>query len=85
MTDPPELRDKMPPRDVAVLHHMRDTGGGFVKALADAWFRADPRNQALLHGAFGWIYQQYRDRLYSNDDSAEAVEDPDQQTLLQDD
>jgi len=82
MTDFPDLPTTTPPRDVAVLHHMRDTGGGFVRALADAWLKADPRNQRLLHGAFGHYYQQYRDSLYSNDDSAEAVEDADQQELL---
>lgn len=68
-----------PPRDIAVLHHMRDTGGGFVQSLATAWMRADPNNQELLHGAFGWIYNQYRDALYSTEpatdaDAADAVE-----------
>ena len=82
-TDYPDIKPT-PPRDVAVLHLMRDTGGSFAQALADAWFKADPHNQALLHGAFGWLYQQYRDKLYSNDDSADVVGDPDQTSFLED-
>jgi hypothetical protein len=84
-SDFPDLPETTPPRDVAVLHHMHDTGGSFVRALADAWFKADPHNQRLMHGAFGHYYQQYRDSLYSNDASAEVVDDPDQATLLQED
>jgi|14BtaG_2_1085337.scaffolds.fasta_scaffold00492_24 hypothetical protein len=67
--DFPDVVTSSPPRDVAVLHHMRDTGGSFVQALADAWFKADPRNQELLHGAFGWLYRKYRDSLYDSDHS----------------
>lgn len=75
-------KDTVPPRDVAVLHHMKDTGGAFVSKLADAWFSADPRNQALLYMAFGDYYRQYRDSLYSNDAAESAPVDEDQASLL---
>jgi hypothetical protein len=62
---------------------MRDTGGGFVRSLAEAWFHADPDNQRRLHESFGHYYQQYRDSLYTNDgDGDDATGDPGQASLL---
>jgi hypothetical protein len=44
----------------AVLVAMTRYGGGFAKALAEATVRADAENRAILLGAFGPLFEQYR-------------------------
>lgn len=38
---------------------MKRFGGGFVKALAEAWSRADLENRRKLETAFPELFQQY--------------------------
>lgn len=45
-----------------VLEAMRIDGGGFIKALAEAWARADMNNKAKLMRAFGDYYDEYCER-----------------------
>ncbi len=39
---------------------MTRRGGGFVKALADAWRKADGINRAKLEGAFPKYFGEYK-------------------------
>ena len=50
------------------LTEMRRSGGGFVKALAEAWQHADPDNSRRLHLAFGDIFARYL-RIASEDEA----------------
>jgi hypothetical protein len=40
-------------------HNMRDYGGGFASAIADAYFVADRTNKDLLLGAFGHLFEAF--------------------------
>ena len=51
------MNDSISPSEV--LDAMERYGGGFVKALAWAWRRADSENDARLHGAFGHYWAEY--------------------------
>jgi hypothetical protein len=42
-----------------VLDLMASHGGSFVKALAQAWMRADTVNKSKLYAAFPEIYDRY--------------------------
>lgn len=46
-----------------VLDAMERFGGGFVKALAIAWRKADPTNHAKLMSQFGDYWRQYKMQL----------------------
>ena len=43
------------------LNEMEKYGGGFVKALAKAWKRADRINHLKLKEAFGDIFSKYEE------------------------
>jgi len=43
---------------------MEKIGGGFASALALAYFRADGTNQARILGAFGDLFELYRNRAF---------------------
>jgi len=43
---------------------MEKMGGGFASALALAYFRADGTNQARILGAFGDLFDLYRNRAF---------------------
>jgi hypothetical protein len=43
---------------------MEKIGGGFASALALAYFRADGTNQARILGAFGDLFDLYRNRAF---------------------
>jgi len=43
---------------------MEKIGGGFASALALAYFRADGTNQARILGAFGDLFEVYRNRAF---------------------
>jgi hypothetical protein len=34
-------------------------GGGFARAIAAAWYKADPENQATLKAAFPGLWVEY--------------------------
>jgi len=40
---------------------MKQLGGSFVTALAEAWFRGDLRNRARIRNAFSDYFDEYRD------------------------
>jgi hypothetical protein len=50
---------ELPLEDVQVLHTMRINGGGFVKALAEAGFRADSVNIAKIKAAWPDLWAEY--------------------------
>lgn len=50
-------------RHIDVLDAMSRFGGSFVKALAEAWFRADSDNHAKLYAAFAEYYDRYEGEL----------------------
>jgi hypothetical protein len=41
------------------LELMRRIGGGFAKAIAEAWFKADKQNDVRLTEAFGGMLEDY--------------------------
>jgi hypothetical protein len=43
---------------------MEKIGGGFASALALAYFRGDGTNQARILGAFGDLFELYRNRAF---------------------
>lgn len=45
--------------DVHVLHKMRQFGGGFVKALAEAGFNADSVNLAKIKATWPDLWNEY--------------------------
>lgn len=45
--------------DLKVIEAMRKHGGGFVKALAEAAFRADSENLAKIKDAWPEYWKQY--------------------------
>lgn len=44
---------------IDVLNAMWQYGGGFVRALSEAWRLADHENDAKLRAAFGHYWDQY--------------------------
>jgi len=40
-------------------HRMREQGGSFAAAIANAYFFADRSNTKLLLGAFGHLFERY--------------------------
>lgn len=49
----------MTDKEVRILEVMETYGGGFVKALAAAWKRADSGNHWKLRHAFANYWEQY--------------------------
>lgn len=45
--------------ELKTYDNMRQYGGGFVKALAECWLRADPTNKATLDTAFSHYFDEY--------------------------
>jgi hypothetical protein len=43
----------------AAAHQMDKTGGGFASAIANAYFRADSTNKAILLDAFGDLFEKF--------------------------
>lgn len=60
---PPEYFEEVPSpnreSDHDALTLMREEGGGFVRALAEAFFQADAGNYAKLRSAFGDLVDEY--------------------------
>lgn len=54
-------RTGLPWDDFDTIDAMRIYGGGFVKALAEAAFHADPQNLARLKAAFPDYWATYRE------------------------
>lgn len=52
-------RDELLP----IFERMEEHGGGFVSALASAWFKADPRNQRRIQDAFPDYIDDYAQPL----------------------
>lgn len=48
---------------------MERNGGGFCRALAQAWYKADPRNKQRIEHAFGHILEDFApgSRLYEGE------------------
>lgn len=46
---------------IEIIEAMEELGGGFVKALAQAYRKADTHNQAKLRGAFPEYWKQYEE------------------------
>lgn len=42
-------------------HRMREIGGSFAAAIANAYFFADRDNTQRLLGAFGHLFEKYKD------------------------
>ena len=55
------MADDVDVPDGEIIVAMYGYGGSFVRALAEAWQRADPINQAKLRAAFPEYWAQYRD------------------------
>jgi hypothetical protein len=45
--------------DYDVVAAMDAFGGGFARAIAAAWYKADPENQATLKAAFPGLWVEY--------------------------
>lgn len=45
------------------IEAMEKYGGSFVKALAEAWYKADPNNKRLLENTFSYFeeYKKYEE------------------------
>lgn len=57
---------------------MEKMGGGFAAALALAYFRADGTNQARILGAFGALFEKYRNYAFEQlepEDQAQAAQE----------
>lgn len=57
---------------------MEKIGGGFAAALALAYFRADGTNQARILGAFGDLFDLYRNRAFEelkHEEQAQAAQE----------
>ena len=52
---------------------MEKIGGGFASALALAYFRADGTNQARILGAFGDLFEVYRNRAFEQLENEERA------------
>ena len=52
---------------------MEKIGGGFASALALAYFRADGTNQARILGAFGDLFDLYRNRAFEQLENEERA------------
>jgi hypothetical protein len=50
-------------------HNMRDYGGGFASAIADAYFVADLSNRAKLLNAFGDLFRAFVNFNESQEDT----------------
>lgn len=47
--------------DYDIAKMMRKCGGSFAQAMAEAWFKADPINQARIKAAFPDLWITYAD------------------------
>jgi len=52
---------------------MEKMGGGFASALALAYFRGDGTNQARILGAFGDLFEVYRNRAFEQLENEERA------------
>ena len=55
-----------------VIDIMQKYGGGFIKAMATCWLRADIYNQAILEKAFEKYFFEY-DRMLQIEEKKENV------------
>ena len=58
-TEPAALTDDERDAYLHAAHQMRQSGGGFAAALADAYMRADSTNSQILRTAFAHIFDRY--------------------------
>ena len=49
----------MTDKEMDTVDNMATVGGGFVKALAECFYRADPGNLIILKDAFPEYWKQY--------------------------
>lgn len=60
-----EARDKaytaIAERQYKTIEAMERYGGGFVKALALAYMKADPMNKARIEQAFPEVFEKYKE------------------------
>jgi len=47
------------PEPIDTAEAMTDYGGGFVKALAEAWFRGDNTNRITIQRSFEQVWDKY--------------------------
>ena len=47
------------PEQLATIRAMREHGGSFAKALAEAWACADSVNSAVIEAAFAKVIRNY--------------------------
>lgn len=52
-------KDNIIIEDVHVLHKMRQFGGGFVRALAEAGFNADSQNLGKIRATWPDLWSEY--------------------------
>ena len=53
------------------FHEMREYGGSFARTLADAWFKADPQNKAIIEDGFEEMISRYADMAIAATETAE--------------
>ena len=63
-----EIPDQGSESHYQTLEAMRTYGGGFVKALAEVWARADGANHMRLFSAFNDYHKQYSDMAKADKD-----------------
>jgi hypothetical protein len=45
----------------SVVEMMERHGGSFARAIAAAWWVADPHNRAILESSFSYLFNRYAD------------------------
>ena len=55
-----------------VFQLMEKIGGGFEKALAEAWFIADLENQVIIEDAFNYLIIKFNKEMRRQETSATA-------------
>ncbi len=58
------------PTDYEIVQAMERFGGGFVRALAGAWYRADDENQARIRASFHELWAEYAEHVRMQRDRA---------------
>ena len=59
LINPTALTDDERDAYLHAAHQMRQSGGGFAAALADAYMRADSTNSQILRTAFAHVFDRY--------------------------
>lgn len=55
----PDTKQFPPLTDHQIAHTMKKYGGGFVRAIAEAWFQGDDTNRPRVRAAFPEYFEKY--------------------------